>query len=185
IFAPIFPGFTDRLRSRNAGAFTTLSAVGPPTTGLVRKPLLSGKLMAFKPTPAAVTAPFRRVIKTSKKNTSCLDYFRSTLAGKQGSGDLAVCRKTSPPSGRCYKCASGYFCENIPAFVRPPASRFFTAIAFGDKDLIIKWCPVVKGMLEICKEKKKGGSVVVTVLSVEKKKKEAKRAVLRLVNILF
>lgn len=51
--------------------------------------------------------------------------------------------------------------------------------------LIIKWRPVVKGMLEICKEEKEGGGVVVAALSAEEKKEEAKRAVLRLVDVLF
>ncbi|TLD07999.1 hypothetical protein PspLS_12157 [Pyricularia sp. CBS 133598] len=201
--APMFPGLADRLRSRGAGVSTTLPAAGPPTTGLVRKPLPSGRPVASEPTPAAAAAPSRRVTKTSKKTRasasaprsrpaagavrprSCLGCLRSALAGKQGSGDLAVCRETSPPSGRCYKCASGHSCEEIPALARPPASRFLAAVASGDKDLIIKWRPVVKGMLEIWEEEKEGGGVVVAALSAEEKKEEAKRAVLRLVDVLF
>ncbi|KAI6479725.1 hypothetical protein MCOR11_011747, partial [Pyricularia oryzae] len=101
------------------------------------------------------------------------------------SGDLAVCRKTSPPSGRCYKCASGHSCEEIPAPARPPAVRFLAAVAKGDKAAITKWRPVVKGMLEIWEEEKEGGGVAVAAMSAEEKKEEAKRAALRLVEVLF
>ncbi|KAI6382166.1 hypothetical protein MCOR24_011852 [Pyricularia oryzae] len=116
---------------------------------------------------------------------SCLGCLRSALAGKQGSGDLAVCRKTSPPSGRCYKYASGHSCEEIPAPARPPTVRFLAAVAKGDKAAITKWRPVVKGMLEIWEEEKEGGGVAVAAMSAEKKKEEAKRAALRLVKVLF
>uniref|UniRef100_L7JRG9 Uncharacterized protein n=1 Tax=Pyricularia oryzae (strain P131) TaxID=1143193 RepID=L7JRG9_PYRO1 len=116
---------------------------------------------------------------------SCLGCLRSALAGKQGSGDLAVCRETNPPSGRCYKCASGHSCEEIPAPVRPPAARFLAAVASGNSAAITRWRPVVKGMLEIWEEEKEGGGVSVVALSAEKKKEEAKRAVLRLVEVLF
>ncbi|KAI6527276.1 hypothetical protein MCOR10_004180 [Pyricularia oryzae] len=116
---------------------------------------------------------------------SCLGCLRSAFAGKQGSGDLAVCRETSPPFGRCYKCASGHSCEEIPAPARPPAVRFLAAVAKGDKAAITKWRPVVKGMLEIWEEEKEGGGVAVAAISAEEKKEEAKRAALRLVEVLF
>ncbi|KAI6470934.1 hypothetical protein MCOR16_011317 [Pyricularia oryzae] len=50
---------------------------------------------------------------------------------------------------------------------------------------ITKWRPVVKGMLEIWEEEKEGGGVTVAAISAEEKKEEAKRAVLRLVEVLF
>ncbi|KAI6358922.1 hypothetical protein MCOR31_009662 [Pyricularia oryzae] len=61
----------------------------------------------------------------------------------------------------------------------PAAGPRFTGRA------ITKWRPVVKGMLEIWEEEKEGGGVAVAAMSAEEKKEEAKRAVLRLVEVLF
>ncbi|KAI6361795.1 hypothetical protein MCOR31_008531 [Pyricularia oryzae] len=151
-------------------------------------PAESGPLCPIKANHALPPGPFRGLIRPKAKilrPRSCLGCLRSALAGKQGSGDLAVCRKTNPPFGRCYKCASGHSCEEIPAPARPPAVRFLAAVAKGDKTAITKWRPVVKGILEIWEEKKEGGGVTVAAISAEEKKKEAKRAVLRFVKVLF
>ncbi|KAI6281390.1 hypothetical protein MCOR27_004259 [Pyricularia oryzae] len=176
----IFPGLADRAAKnsqlRGAGASKSSPAAGPRFTGRVRTPLPD------KGKPRSASGPASRVNKTKGKirPKSYLDCLRSALAGKQGSGDLAVCRETSPPFGRCYKCASGHSCEEIPAPARPPAVRFLAAVAKGDKTR-----PVVKGMLEIWEEEKEGGGVAVAAISAEEKKEEAKRAVLRLVKVLF
>ncbi|KAI6597020.1 hypothetical protein MCOR06_002245 [Pyricularia oryzae] len=196
----IFPGLADRAarnsQLRGAGVSNSSPAAGPRITGRVRTPLPD------KGKPRSASGPVSRVNKTKERTSvaaaprprptagvvrprSYLGCLRSALAGKQGSGDLAVCRKTSPPFGRCYKCASGHFCEEIPAPARPPAVRFLAAVAKGDKTAITKWRPVVKGMLEIWEEEKEGGGVAVAAISAEKKKEEAKRAALRLVEILF
>ncbi|KAI6550112.1 hypothetical protein MCOR04_011323 [Pyricularia oryzae] len=198
----MFPGLADRAarnsQLRGAGASNSSPAAGPRSTGRVRTPLPD------KGKPRSASGPASRVDKTKGKKRasvaaaprprpaagvvrprSCLGCLRSALAGKQGSGDLAVCRETSPPSGRCYKCASGHSCEEIPAPARPPAVRFLAAVAKGDKAAITKWRPVVKGMLEIWEEEKEGGGVAVAAMSAEEKKEEAKRAALRLVEVLF
>ncbi|KAH8845067.1 hypothetical protein MCOR01_002321 [Pyricularia oryzae] len=181
----IFPGLADRAarnsQFRGAGASKSSPAAGPRSTGRVRTPLPD------KGKPRSASGPASRVDKTKGKirPRSCLGCLRSALAGKQGSGDLAVCRETSPPSGRCYKCASGHSCEEIPAPARPPAVRFLAAVVKSDKTAITKWRPVVKGMLEIWEEEKEGGGVAVAAMSAEEKKEEAKRAALRLVEVLF
>ncbi|KAI6634044.1 hypothetical protein MCOR08_004791 [Pyricularia oryzae] len=164
----IFPGLADRAarNSQFRGAGASNSSPAAERASIAAAP---------RPRPAAGVVRPR----------SCLGCLRSALAGKQGSGDLAVCRETSPPSGRCYKCASGHSCEEIPAPARPPAVRFLAAVAKGDKAAITKWRPVVKGMLEIWEEEKEGGGVAVAAMSAEEKKEEAKRAVLRLVEVLF
>ncbi|KAI6580486.1 hypothetical protein MCOR12_011610 [Pyricularia oryzae] len=181
----MFPGLADRAarnsQLRGAGASKSSPAAGPRSTGRVRTPLPD------KGKPRSASGPASRVDKTKGKirPRSCLGCLRSALAGKQGSGDLAVCRETSPPFGRCYKCASGHSCEEIPAPARPPAVRFLAAVVKGDKAAITKWRPVVKGMLEIWEEEKEGGGVAVAAMSAEEKKEEAKRAVLRFVEVLF
>ncbi|KAH9437765.1 hypothetical protein MCOR02_001413 [Pyricularia oryzae] len=184
----MFPGLADRAarnsQLRGAGASKSSPAAGPRSTGRVRTPLPD------KGKPRSASGPVSRVDKTKGKKRasvaaaprprpaagvvrprSCLGCLRSALAGKQGSGDLAVCRETSPPSGRCYKCASGHSCEEIPAPARPPAVRFLAAVAKGDK--------------AIWEEEKEGGGVAVAAMSAEEKKEEAKRAALRLVEVLF
>ncbi|KAI6472453.1 hypothetical protein MCOR15_000422 [Pyricularia oryzae] len=189
----IFPGLADRAAKnsqfRSAGALKSSPAAGPRSTGRIRTPLPD------KGKPRSTSGPVSRRIKRTFiaaaprprpaagviRPKSCLGCLRSALAGKQGSGDLAVCRKTSPPFGRCYKCASGHSCEEIPAPARPPAVRFLAAVAKGDKT----WRPVVKGILEIWEEEKEGGGVAVAAISAEEKKKKAKRAALRLVKVLF
>ncbi|KAI6418202.1 hypothetical protein MCOR21_010927 [Pyricularia oryzae] len=164
----MFPGLADRAarNSQLRGAGASNSSPAAERASVAAAP---------RPRPAAGVVRPR----------SCLGCLRSALAGKQGSGDLAVCRETSPPFGRCYKCASGHSCEEIPAPARPPAVRFLAAVAKGDKTAITKWRPVVKGILEIWEEEKEGGGVTVAAISAEKKKEEAKRAALRLVKILF
>uniref|UniRef100_L7J974 Clr5 domain-containing protein n=1 Tax=Pyricularia oryzae (strain P131) TaxID=1143193 RepID=L7J974_PYRO1 len=122
----------------------------------------------------------------------CLGCLRYALAGKQVSGDLAFCRETVPTSGRCYMCAFGQSCEEIPAAARAAASRFLAAVASGDKKMINKWRPVVEGVLEIREEEEEGGEKEggekegggVVALSAEEKE-ETKLAVLRLIEVLF
>ncbi|KAI6611392.1 hypothetical protein MCOR08_010776 [Pyricularia oryzae] len=150
-------------------------------------PAESGPLCPIRANHALPPGPFRGLTRPKAKIRNLSSHFSSDLLEliMACSGDLAVCRKTSPPSGRCYKYASGHSCEEIPAPARPPAVRFLAAVAKGDKTAITKWRPVVKGMLEIWEEEKEGGGVTVAAMSAEEKKEEAKRAALRLVEVLF
>ncbi|KAI6306217.1 hypothetical protein MCOR30_011792 [Pyricularia oryzae] len=153
----MFPGLADRA-ARNS----QLRGAGASNSSPAAGPRITGRVrtpLPDKGKPRSASGPVSRVDKTKGKNT--------------------------PPSGRCYKCASGHSCEEIPAPARPPAVRFLAAVAKGDKAAITKWRPVVKGMLEIWEEEKEGGGVAVAAMSAEEKKEEAKRAALRLVEVLF